>query len=606
MSSKYTFSETADLDDYIETLEVDDSAMSTIFLDDNGVSSDPVDIRDLMAISEGTSAPSDTEVLKNMVGKSLKNSTQSNREYNTLTSVSIPSVVGKVAPRPYDPDCFSRFLEINEVHFKAVKTKVTDTVGRDCKIVPAHPIKRDSIDTDELVFGDYGKTVTEDEFQADRDKILNFMQNCHKTASFKDTCQKVGMDKEAVGWSAFEIIRSFDGKIDSWRHFPAANLYVLEGWEGFVEIHTNDTSEGASTPTYTYYQTFGDKVCTLKQDPFSRSKKKTLKQPYRPETDGELNVLKNQKLTWDLRDRATGKPISANLLNFKNKSANEILFLPNVHPNTRYYGYADIVPAIGAILANNHIRDYLLQFFEHNCVPRYAVIIKGAKVDEKFRRKITDYFEKKVRGNTMKTMVLTLKKDNTARSVDIEFRRIDAEHKEADFLETKRQNDQSIMTAEGVSSALLAINESASLGSGKGLSQAELYKDRIVVPSQKYWEDKLNKLFRLGLGVTAANIEFDPLDVRDSLAVAQSLNILMLNGLLSINEGRRTLGYPPIKGGDEAFVRVREGSAVKVSDLPNITSRLMDENITYDSSGKPKDIEIESEESGNDSTIESV
>ena len=52
--------------------------------------------------------------------------------------------------------------------------------------------------------------------------------------------------------------------------------------------------------------------------------------------------------------------------------------------------------------------------------------------------------------------------------------------------------------------------------------------------------------------------------------------------------------------------RVREGSAVKVSDLPNITSRLMDENITYDSSGKPKDIEIESEDSDNDSTIESV
>lgn len=590
MTSKYTFSESADLEDYIDDLEVAEDEISTIFFDENGSSTDPINLGDLIAKAEPT--PSDNEILKEMVGKSLKNSTQSNKEYNAFSSISLPSIVGKIAPRPYDPDCFSRFLEINEVHFRAVKTKVSDTVGRNSKIIPAHPIKRDSIDTDELTYGDYGVTVTEDEFQRDREKILNFINNCHKTASFKEVCQKVGMDREAVGWSAFEIIRSFDGKIDSWRHFPAANLYVLEGWEGFVEIHNGENSNGDATPVYTYYQTFGDKVCSLKADPFSRSKKKTMKSPYRPETDGELDIIKNKNLTWDLKDRATGKPITANLLNFKNKSANEILFLPNTHPNTRYYGYADVVPAIGAILANNHIRDYLLQFFEHNCVPRYAVIIKGAKVDEKFRRKITDYFEKKVRGNTMKTMVLTLKKDNTARSVDIEFRRIDAEHKEADFLETKRQNDQSIMTAEGVSSALLAINESASLGSGKGMSQAELYKDRIVVPLQKFWEDKLNKLFRLGLGVTAANIEFDPLDVRDALAVSQSLNILMLNGLMSINEGRRTLGYPPIKGGDEAFVRVREGSAVKVSDLPNITSRLKDDSLTYNSDGDMEDVEI--------------
>ena len=70
----------------------------------------------------------------------------------------------------------------------------------------------------------------------------------------------------------------------------------------------------------------------------------------------------------------------------------------------------------------------------------------------------------------------------------------------------------------------------------------------------------------------------------------------MLNGLMSINEGRRTLGLPPIKGGDEAFVRVREGSAVKVSDLPNITSRLKDESLVYNSSGEVQDLEIDTQE----------
>tara|TARA_R110002167_G_scaffold366416_2_gene596396 strand:- start:3656 stop:5437 length:1782 start_codon:yes stop_codon:yes gene_type:complete len=588
MKKKYSFTESADLTDFIEESQIKEDEISTIFFDDSGKSTDPIDLGKLISVA---SEPSTNEIMKSMVEKDLKNSTQSNSEYNTITSTSIPGILGTLAPRPYDPDCFSRFLEINEIHFRAVKTKVQDSIGRASKIIPSHPIKRDVIDTDNLTYGDYGTSVTEEDFQSDREKILDFMRNSHKTLSFEQTCFRVGMDREAIGWSAFEIIRQFDGKIKSWRHFPAGKLHVLEGWEGFVEFHETTTSTGDSTPTYTYYQAFGDKVCSLQPDPFSKSKK--MKVPYTPETDGELDIINNSNLTWNLKEKTTGKEIKGNLLNFKSKAANEILFLPNDHSNTRYYGYADVVPAIGAILANNHIRDYLLQFFEHNCVPRYAVIIKGAKVDEKFRRKITEYFEKKVRGNTMKTMVLTLKKDNTARSVDIEFRRIDAEHKEADFLETKRQNDQTIMTAEGVSSALLAINESASLGSGKGMSQAELYKDRIITVLQKFWAGKLNNLFRLGLGVTSAKIEFDPLDVRDALAVAQSLNILMLNGLLSINEGRRTLGHPPIKGGDEAFVRVREGSAVKVSDLPNITSRLKDDSLSYDSGGKLQDIALD-------------
>ena len=134
--------------------------------------------------------------------------------------------------------------------------------------------------------------------------------------------------------------------------------------------------------------------------------------------------------------------------------------------------------------------------------------------------------------------------------------------------------DDVIKAAHGIHDSIIGISQASSLGSGSGLSQAEQYKDRVLIPLQKFWETKLNKMFELGLGVKNAILEFDPKDVRDQESVARALTQLVQAGILDVNEARGELGYTAVEGGSTAFTRVREGSILKIEDVPNMESSI--------------------------------
>lgn len=506
------------------------------------------------------------------IQESQKNATEKSFEYSNQDlselgqsdfNLSMSSFKDQIVEPPYCPTAMSKFLERDDIHFRAIKTKVIDTVGKKYLIKSKFPIRTEDDEKEDA----HGNWITEELFQTDCRKITKFLNNVSDYASFQDIAFKVGMDRESIGWSAFEVIREASGRIARLNHLPATRLRVLKGFRGFVEIQNSTLDE------YIYYQPFGQKFGKNDVNPFDPDGPEIFR-PYDPELDGELEVG-SDGLGFNLVDRDTGLPFKENIPAAERftRAANEVLYIPNPHSNTVYYGFTDGFPALGAIIANCSIRDFQLQFFEHNCVPRYAVIVKGVKVDDDFRKMITDYFQNKIKGSAHKTLVITLSGMGN-KQIDIEFKRIDADRKEGDFLETRKSNNQIIMTSHGVSAAILGINDAASLGSGKGMAQSQLYRDRVVVPLQLAFARAINKLFRLGLGCVNAELEFDPFDIKDQLETAQTLQILLQTGSLTINEARRMLGVGgPLKGGDTAFVRVREGSAIKVEDLPEIVSR---------------------------------
>lgn len=563
------YHETIAMPDYISMAEDSEEVTAMAFIAETEESKDELVVLYSSDISKNTSEISKEiqDSLKVSKEKSFEHSNQDLSEIGEERFFSSSNLQDQIIEPPYPPECMAKYLEIDDVHFRAVKTKVTDSVGRKYNIKSSKPISKG--EGDDNTSGDINDiTVTVEEFQTDSKKITDFISNCNEHIDFEEICYKVGMDKEGVGWGAFEVIRQADGKIARLNHLPATRLRVLKGARGFVEI-----LDGAFDK-YTYYQLFGDKVVVDVPNPFDPSGG-TYVRPYNPEEDGELQIGKN-KIRFNFASKEFGKELEGGSAESFQNAANEILFIPTPHSNSVYYGYSDGIPAIGAILANTHIRDYLLQFFEHNCVPRFAVVVKGAKVDDKFKKLISEYFENKIKGSAHKTLILTLSGMGN-KNIDIKFEKIDADRKEGDFMETRRSNNQIIMTSHGTSASILGINETASLGSGSGLSQAELYKDRIVLPLQLYWARRLNKLFRLGLGVTNAVIQYDPFDIRDTLASAQAMQILLQQGVLTINEARRELGIPgSIEGGDIPILRVREGSLIRVDQIPDIKARLAD------------------------------
>ena len=506
------------------------------------------------------------EAKKELKSKMDIGSTQSSSEIGkSSSSRSVrDSLFGRIASMPYDPYCIKEILRVNEVHTRACKVKSRDSVGRKYSIKPRFPLLKEDQQDNKVKLGDHGDAISIEDFNKDCKLVKDFIQNCNKQKTFRQLCYLVSMDQESIGWGAFEVIRRRDGKVARLKWVPAENIRVLEDWEGFVEINRDVSFRGHS---YTYYQPFGEKIKATEEDLLDiSSNPRRVKVDYSPEEHGELNVLTNNKLTWNLKSRITGKEIDTTPANFTKEAANEIIFLAKDSTLSRYYGTSDIEPAVNSVEAIVSINRYRNEFFANNCVPRWAVVMKGAKISPQFQADMEKYFEKNIKGKTGKTLILALSTLGN-KNVDVDFVRLDADQKEADFLETKKSYNQDIMTAHGVSASLLAINETATLGSGRGGAQSEQYKDRTVVPAQILWASKLNELFRLGLGAVNACIEFDPLDVKDELQTAQVLNLMVATGLLGVNEAREKIGLQPVEGGDQQFVRSGEDKITLIRDL---------------------------------------
>lgn len=550
-----------------------------------------------------------------MAAKTAKGSTQQTTELGQSGKYSADISMVEIVEPPYPPELLSAFLEVDETHFRCVKTKVVDSVGRDFQLIPTVTVKPDEENDKEeekaeLPEPDSGdettpirpdmsqspldgsmsqldeqysiaksikdfvtkaasslsgsgrgtpqttrkRIVDQEDIDIDVQRIEDFIEDANEVVGFEGVLERACMDYEAIGWGAVEVIRSYDMKVRRIAHIPAVRMKALKGWKGFVECISNDKGDGDVTQRgkYIYYQPFGSKITSKRRNPISGQY-----EPFDPKIDGQPSP---ETARWNLVDRNTGKPTTS-----LDQAANEVIWMPRHHTNTIYYGYTDVVPALGWLLANVHIRDYLLQFFEHNTVPRYAIVIEGAKLAEGVKKAITAYFSTHVKGKAHKTLILPI--PAMRGEVKVRFERLDADANEGSFQDTKKNNAQSIMASHGVSPGIIGITEQSELGSGKGLSQAEIYKDRIVTPSQRYWARKLNYLFRRGLGTTLVALKFNPLDIRDEKAEQEVLVAYMMAGCTTINAVRKraSLGSP-LPGGDRAFMMMG-GSVMFVDEM---------------------------------------
>jgi capsid portal protein len=486
----------------------------------------------------------------------------------------------RVVEPPYPVDVLQKFLELEETHARCVRVKASDSVCRGYRLKNSVPILLihgvDDVDTDSSLNAE--ETVERPIYLEELRKVKKFIRDCNENVHFEGVLELAALDYEAFGWCAIEVIRSIDKKVRKIAHVPANRIKPMAGFEGFIEYSDTNLNE-----PYKYYLPFGQKLVVRKVDSLTRLEEIV---PFDPD---EFSI-EDPAVSFNLINASTGEPTD----NFM-ESANEIIWIKNHHPNSMYYGYCDAVPAVGAIIGNANIRNYFLQFFDHNTVPRFAIVVEGGRLSEEVMRFIHKYFDSEVKKSAHSTLILNV--PSMRGEVRVRFEKLDTDQKEGDFLRTSESNRQAIMTAHGVSGAIIGISDTAELGSGKGLSQAEIYKDRIVVPRQRKWELAINDLFRRGLGTKYVKIEFNPLDIRDREAEMRILTGYMDRGAMAINDCREMIGMQPIEGGNRAFVKSRSGQLVFVDgfdtagpvtpvDQPEVESENVDDSSDEDSSDR--------------------
>jgi len=527
-------------------IEIDENVVEEAFIvgdnEDDYTSSEEIATLMLRQSMRGFDAgklhqETDNSALLDVTKSAFDGSAQSTAELGSSDLASID-----VVEPPYPPELLATFLEIDESNYRCVKTKVSDAIGRAYVLEPKRSVH---VDSSTLTEDDLEETVDQKDVSDEVARIETFIECCNEILGFEGVLERAGMDYEGIGWAAIEVIRDREMIVRKIAHIPASRVRVLRGWRGFVEL--------IDTTRNVFYQPFGEKVVSkIRKNPFTNKP-----EPFDPELDGELGLA---TADWNLVDRTDGTSTSS----FTN-SANEIIWIPKHHSNTIYYGYSDVIPALGHILNNVHIRDYLLQFFEHNTIPRYAIIIEGAKLAPTVKDTIMKYFSTHVKGRAHKTLIIPI--PSLKGEVKLRFEKLSADEQEGSFQETRKNNASCIQVAHGVSPAIIGIAEHSELGSGKGLSQAEIYKDRVVTPTQRRWARILNRLFVLGLGIKSISLKFIPLDIRDRHNEMEILTGYQEKGTLSVDEVRKQaqLGGP-VPGGNRPFVMV-QGAPIFVDEM---------------------------------------
>lgn len=502
--------------------------------------------------------PAATSLQKSLSTKGIEGSQRSDEEVGSGTISSLAPRGKEYIIPPYPPQDLADLLEQDATHYRAIQAKVGDIVGKPYIIKSFLRVLKDETKLEGLDLDPEDYILAAD-YRAEVRGLEKFIEGANPNKGFSGVLKCAAMDYEAIGWGVIEVIRSMDMKIARLEHIPAARIRVLKGHKGFVELREN------TDVPYKYYQNFGEKVGKRRESVITGKKGFTPFDPYK-------DSYSDRDLVWNLMDKNTGEKLpGTSLMRNQDKAANEILFIPKVHPNSIYYGYTDIIPALPALIINAHIRQYQAQFFEHNAIPRYAVVVTGGTLDVELKKALVEYFTKEVKGQSHKTLVLALP-SQPGKEIKVEFKALDTNNKESDFLETLTQNQKEIQVAHGTPPAILGVAEHSELGSGKGLSQAELYKDRIVFPNQYFWQEKIYQLTSLGLGIQNAYIGFSPFDVRDRYMQMQVLTGLHDRGIYSTNDCLEELDRPPTEGGDERFIR--GDKFMKIKDIASNPSTI--------------------------------
>lgn len=308
-------------------------------------------------------------------------------------------------------------------------------------------------------------------------RVSRLFDTCNPEMTFTDVMRTVWTDVETVGNGYLEITRSGDGEVDGFYHVPATTVRVSPDRAGFVQVRG------------TRRQWF-----------------RPLGRPG-PEGMGELTEL----------------------LHFKKYT-----------PQSSYYGVPDVIAALSAAAGDKAARDYNLDFFEHNAVPRMAIIVEGGELSDELVRQIRDYMENHVRGAGHKTLLLDVPGHDVR--VRLEPLTVGVQD-DAAFLQYRRMNRDEVMMVHRVPPSKVTVVENANLANSK--DQDKTFREQVVRPEQRGIEYQINRVIREHVGVTAWEFRFREMDLGEEREQAEIARIYAEIGVWSAEEIRARLGIGP-------------------------------------------------------------
>jgi PBSX family phage portal protein len=409
------------------------------------------------------------------------------------------TVGGGITP-PYPPERLAALQELNGTHAIAVGKKASREVGFGFEIVP-HPRADDPSEDERQRARD---------FWHGRDSIWKIGPQGTTSGSPTEVFELARRDWHGIGWLAIELIYGSDDTLRGLAHVPATEVRVRKG----------ETSSGMTTRGHGYVQ---------EEDAKTRYY-------------AEAGDRAGDDPTYV--DRETGD-VHDSLEAVENDAANELLYIPNPTPLSKYYGIPDWVAEVQTMMADQAAKEFNRDFFEHDAMPQYAVIVEGGTLTESAREDVRELINNLRRKKGRRVPVLEAE-ELADRGIDVDSSvsiRIEPLTQQGDedmsFVEFRRLNEHEIGKVHQVPPIELQRTESANRSNSK--EQIRTFVKEVIEPRQERFADRLYRIIHQKiLDIEDWKIKFVTRGAENEQAEADVLQTIMRAGgaALTVNEAR--------------------------------------------------------------------
>lgn len=390
---------------------------------------------------------------------------------------------------PYDLDSLARLYDQSAIHYASINARVMNTVGLGFEFEETLKARRRI----EKAQDNPAKLErARKDMQDLREELEVLFESFNVEETLIETLVRVWQDCLTVGNGYLEVGRNNAGKIGYIGHVPATMVRVRRKRDGFVQLSRANKIQAV------FFRNFQD---------------------------------------LDMEDPINGDP-----------SPNEIIHFKMYSPNNTYYGIPAAVSAAAAIIGDKFAKEYNIDYFENKAIPRYAIILKGAKLSNKSKMELVNYFRTEVKGRNHGTLVVPLPA-GIGNDSDIKFEKLEAGVQDASFDKYRKSNRDEILIANRVPAPKVGVYDNANLAVSRDADKT--FKVQVIGPDQAVIEKKINRL--LSEFTDMLHFKLKKIDLLDEDMESRIYDRYLRTEVISPNEVRTKIGLPEKSGGDEVL-----------------------------------------------------
>jgi PBSX family phage portal protein len=414
---------------------------------------------------------------------------------------------------PYDLDNLARLYDQSAIHYASINARVMNTVGLGYEFSETLKSRRKIENAQD---NPAKLERTRKQLQDLREELDELFESFNVEETLIETLIRVWQDCLTVGNGYLEVGRNNAGKIGYIGHIPATMVRVRRKRDGFVQLSRANKIQAV------FFRNFQD---------------------------------------LEMEDPINGDP-----------SPNEIIHFKMYSPNSTYYGIPPAVSAAAAIVGDKFAKEYNIDYFENKAIPRYAIILKGAKLSNKSKLELVNYFRTEVKGRNHGTLVVPIPASIGSDS-DIKFEKLEAGIQDASFDKYRKSNRDEILIANRVPAPKVGVYDNANLAVSRDADKT--FKIQVIGPDQAVIEKKINRL--LSEFTDMLQFKLKKIDLLDEDMESRIYDRYLRTEVVSPNEVRAKIGLPEKTGGDEVLpyptkVKKEDSAGAPVGNSNNAAS----------------------------------